>query len=550
MDDFDKLLRKHRRDKAGRKRKRKRPPPAAAAAAATSATAAVDGTVAPNLRPSVAAAAAASGGDGGGGGGATPPGAALAAAAYSAPFSGARFEAHQSQLSALDRAWTQPYTFTKDWHTRHVAYWRHHLAPFVGRRCDYLEIGCFEGLSTVWMLTHVLTHVESTLTVCDTFCGVQGQDDVAETTHVTSQTRLRFDSNIARTGARRALRLFPKMSQDMFAEMLSRANTPMDESVSSSSSCSSASSSSITSTTGQRPGFDLIYIDGSHVARDVLLDACCAFALLRPGGIMMFDDYEWNLLPEDYNCPGLGIDVFRSCFGPHMEVVHCGYQFFCRKVSHAPLARGPISAAAVVAKAKAAAGSGDGAGAPPANVPLNISSAWVACLESRAGSPCAVLQLGALGPGQEHWLGALSNVTVTRFADGDPGRDVTVPNSNSGNGDISSNGGGGSAGRTDADTALSRALRASNGVPTHDVLVVGDVGGDAATALRALVIAWRLLRNGGTVLASKPAGRAAQLALDGMCDCFEPHVRSEARKDSTVLHKHAGAQVTGLQKNV
>ena len=58
---------------------------------------------------------------------------------------------------------------------------------------------------------------------------------------------------------------------------------------------------------------------------------------------MMFDDYQWKLLKEEYNCPGLGIDVFRSCFRSHFEVVHLGYQFFCRKVSHAPPAVGPLT---------------------------------------------------------------------------------------------------------------------------------------------------------------------------------------------------------------
>jgi predicted O-methyltransferase YrrM len=37
--------------------------------------------------------------------------------------------------------------------------------------------------------------------------------------------------------------------------------------------------------------FDFIYIDGSHQAPDVLLDAILGFELLKTGGIMAFDDY-------------------------------------------------------------------------------------------------------------------------------------------------------------------------------------------------------------------------------------------------------------------
>ena len=41
--------------------------------------------------------------------------------------------------------------------------------------------------------------------------------------------------------------------------------------------------------------FDLVYIDGSHSAKDVLLDSLLAWRLLRPGGAMIWDDYEWAL---------------------------------------------------------------------------------------------------------------------------------------------------------------------------------------------------------------------------------------------------------------
>ena len=57
--------------------------------------------------------------------------------------------------------------------------------------------------------------------------------------------------------------------------------------------------------TGEAP-FDLIYIDGSHTAADVLTDAVLAFQLLRVGGVMIFDDYLWSMEPalsvDPLNC--------------------------------------------------------------------------------------------------------------------------------------------------------------------------------------------------------------------------------------------------------
>lgn len=33
----------------------------------------------------------------------------------------------------------------------------------------------------------------------------------------------------------------------------------------------------------------VVYIDGSHAAKDVIADAVLAWALLRPGGVLIFD---------------------------------------------------------------------------------------------------------------------------------------------------------------------------------------------------------------------------------------------------------------------
>jgi len=56
--------------------------------------------------------------------------------------------------------------------------------------------------------------------------------------------------------------------------------------------------------------FDFIYIDGSHLAFDVLTDAVLAFKLLRPGGFMCFDDYIWGDGSNFLASPKLGIDGF------------------------------------------------------------------------------------------------------------------------------------------------------------------------------------------------------------------------------------------------
>lgn len=84
--------------------------------------------------------------------------------------------------------------------------------------------------------------------------------------------------------------------------------------------------------------FDLVYIDGSHQAPDVLADAVLGFRLLRPKGIMVFDDYLWRGPREnDSNpalCPKLAIDAFINCNYSKLHVVNAPlYQVFLQKIS-------------------------------------------------------------------------------------------------------------------------------------------------------------------------------------------------------------------------
>jgi len=59
------------------------------------------------------------------------------------------------------------------------------------------------------------------------------------------------------------------------------------------------------------PGFDWLYIDGSHEADDTLLDGELAWRLAKKDAIFIFDDYRWNREPEESaHHPRRGIDAF------------------------------------------------------------------------------------------------------------------------------------------------------------------------------------------------------------------------------------------------
>ena len=84
--------------------------------------------------------------------------------------------------------------------------------------------------------------------------------------------------------------------------------------------------------------FDLIYIDGSHQASDVLVDAILSFELLKLGGVMIFDDYIWkeaNLKAIDLlRSPKIAIDAFTTIFARKLRIIpaESNYQVYVEKV--------------------------------------------------------------------------------------------------------------------------------------------------------------------------------------------------------------------------
>ena len=78
-------------------------------------------------------------------------------------------------------------------------------------------------------------------------------------------------------------------------------------------------------------GYDIIYVDGSHRATDVLLDLVSSFYRLRRGGLLMLDDYLWKHYGKAYKNPCTAINAFYKIFETELEVVRFGYQVYLRK---------------------------------------------------------------------------------------------------------------------------------------------------------------------------------------------------------------------------
>jgi len=82
---------------------------------------------------------------------------------------------------------------------------------------------------------------------------------------------------------------------------------------------------------GKDRHFDFVYIDGSHIAKDVLTDTCIAWQLLKKDGIMVFDDYGWGNPRDALHRPKLAIDAFTNIFAEEVVPIHTHYQMIVRK---------------------------------------------------------------------------------------------------------------------------------------------------------------------------------------------------------------------------
>jgi predicted O-methyltransferase YrrM len=168
---------------------------------------------------------------------------------------------------------------------------------FQDKQMKYLEIGCFEGASLNFMFNNIMTE-NSTATVIDPFIFYNNQLDVF--TNNMKKYSHRFDLIIG------------------YSENVLRTLKEND--------------------------YDFIYIDGDHTSKGVFNDAILSFPLLKPGGIIIFDDYLWryneehtitgldNINLNHPNNPFSGINKFLSIYDDKIEIIKSNWQMIIKKI--------------------------------------------------------------------------------------------------------------------------------------------------------------------------------------------------------------------------
>jgi predicted O-methyltransferase YrrM len=170
-----------------------------------------------------------------------------------------------------------------------------HLLHLKGQsNLRFLQIGVYTGDASIWLCENILTDETSFLYDVDTWSGSNEKEHEA----IDFEKVLEYyKERIAALQSTVCLRM---TSDDFFNQ-----NKTID--------------------------FDFIYIDGDHTAEQVTKDAKNAWLLLKPGGIMAFDDYLWGTDLESSLTPKPAIDNFLSDYAGRYWLLSQDYQVWIQK---------------------------------------------------------------------------------------------------------------------------------------------------------------------------------------------------------------------------
>lgn len=195
----------------------------------------------------------------------------------------------------------RPYAFNdnNDWFTHKLPSWQVALEGLAGKpNLNYLEVGVYEGRSVLWMLENILTDPSSTVTGIDIFYEMDGT--------YSESLKQRYLGNIEMAGAADRTTTLVGWSQEKLREL------PLYH-------------------------YDVVYVDASHRAPQVLEDLILVHRLLKVGGILILDDYRHWMHRPPMTRPKAAMDAFLRFYANQYEILHIDYQVILRKLEPASI---------------------------------------------------------------------------------------------------------------------------------------------------------------------------------------------------------------------
>lgn len=183
-----------------------------------------------------------------------------------------------------DPIYTKP-----DYVTSRVENWKQALGQLTGHPCHALEVGSLEGRSALWFLDNILTHPDSRIMCVDPWAWNPVHEE-------------NFDRN-----TRECVMAGKLVKVKDYAEGFLRSLTEE---------------------------LDFAYLDGSKEAQDFLACAVLVWPHIKPGGVLIFDDYAWVASAGEKGPklpPKPGINAFLELWAGEYDLIHRSWQVIIRK---------------------------------------------------------------------------------------------------------------------------------------------------------------------------------------------------------------------------
>jgi predicted O-methyltransferase YrrM len=211
----------------------------------------------------------------------------------------------ESVIRSLDKAevqeWYRNKEFAYDWTSGNFPVWTKLLAPLADQPVRVLEIGSYEGRSAIFFLRF--------LRRCSLVCIDVWDSSVLEPELVKQMPEVAVEYPLAEARFERNLAAFAGRVTKIKAY----------------------SSDTLAELGVKQQRFDVVYVDGDHRRIGAYRDCVLSWPLLKSGGLLLIDDYEFAPELADELRPKEGIDAFLNDLAGQFEELHRAYQIVIRK---------------------------------------------------------------------------------------------------------------------------------------------------------------------------------------------------------------------------
>ena len=201
------------------------------------------------------------------------------------------------------------YTFTENWFTDDGLSTLNEIEPT--EEIHILEIGSFEGKSTIWFLENFLQNKNSTITCVDPWMDYSQDHD-----SLNSYFREENEWNLTE-----------RRTKEIFLHHIIESSSSNKVIIR-----QGFSDKILPSLITEQKMYDIIFIDGNHTAPYVMMDTIMSWTLLKKGGIIIFDDYTWGLDKPSTLRPKESVDYFMLTFADYVTELYSNYRKIIKKI--------------------------------------------------------------------------------------------------------------------------------------------------------------------------------------------------------------------------